>query len=370
MSKFTISRDWFRNGINCLTAVAVTISWTVLIVAFPGCEKDPAIDHLSFETTPYELTRLEGMPPMPIPPSNPMTVEGVNLGKKLFYDPILSGDNTQSCASCHRQSAAFVDPEMQFSVGIDGLPGLRNTMTLINVGYGSRFFWDGRASSLEELIRMPIEDELEMHEDLSNAIRELQANSEYPVLFRAAFGDEEINVDRLSMAMAQFLRTLVGGNQAINGPAGQFFRDDKAERGYRVFIDEEKGDCFHCHEVTILNSTFGFENNGLNDPEDLGLFEVTGNPADKGKFKVPSLYHLNLTAPYMHDGRFNTLEEVIEHYDTGFVFSQTLNANLKKHTLNGKPVPRKWTTGDKEDLIYFLEQLRDERFLTNPEFRP
>jgi cytochrome c peroxidase len=371
MLKFTINRDWFRNGNNRLTIVTMMVAAMVIVASFSGCQKDPIIgDTQPFQTTPYELKRLDGMPPMPIPADNPLTVEGVELGKKLFYDPILSGDNTQSCASCHQQDAAFVDKDKRFSIGIDGKPGSRNSMPLMNVGYGSRFFWDGRAESLEDLIRIPIEDELEMHEDLSNAIAELNNSAEYRSLFKSAFGDETITVDHLSKAVAQFLRTLVGGSQVINGPAGQFFRDERAERGYRVFIDEEKGDCFHCHEVTVLNSTFGFENNGLADPNDLGLFEATGNPADKGKFKVPSLYHLNLTAPYMHDGRFNTLEEVIEHYDTGFVFSETLNANLKKHTLNGKPVPRKWTEQEKADLIYFLEQLRDERFLTNPEFQP
>ena len=347
---------------------------TLNIVLLANCKVDPKksdIPDIINQTTPYEVRLPSYFPPMPTIPSNPLTVEGIELGRRLFYDPILSGNNTQSCASCHQQQSAFVDANNQFSKGIDGFDGFRNSMPLFNLAWATRFNWDGRFNSLEAQVPNPIFLSFEMHEDLANAINELQMDKRYPVLFKKAFGTNEINVDRISKSISQFMRTIVSHNPKIVPGIGEQIRTPQESRGFRVFLDENKGDCFHCHEVNVFASNFKFVNNGLNENPrlDAGLFDQTGNSNDIGKFKTPSLLNLQYTAPYMHDGRFKTLEEVLEFYDTGFHDSPTLDPNLKKHLgTDGKPKPRNWTNQDKADLLAFLKSLSDTALLTNPNY--
>lgn len=344
-----------------------------LIFYFESCKPDDDPQKV-YNPTPYEVTIPAFFPPFPVNPDNELTVQGVALGKRLFYDKILSGDNTQACATCHQQEANFVDKDTRFSEGIDGTLGKRNAMPLSNLAYGDGFFWDGRAATIEEQVLMPIQDVTEMHETLPNAISELQSHSEYPDLFFEAFGSDQITEEMLSKALAQFMRSIISYSfKLAPGGTGRQYRDAQQERGFMVYLDEEKGDCFHCHTVTLMNTDFRFANNGVNDAnaEDLGLYGVTNDPLDRNKFKTPSLLNIKYTAPYMHDGRFNTLEDVINFYDTGFHVTPTLDPNIRKHAdQDGKPVPRKWTEQDKKDLIYFLESLVDEDLLTNPAYAP
>lgn len=354
----------------------------VVLFAQVACKPDPegpeAPGPSGHNPTPYTLEIPPNFPPMPIPADNPITVEGVQLGRHLFYEKRLSGNNTMSCATCHLQTHAFADPATT-SVGIDGIAGTRNSMALINLGWEQRFFWDGRAMSLEEQIFFPVRDPIEMHETWPNAVAKLQADPAYVSLFGAAFGTTTIDSVLTSKAMAQFLRTLISGNSKF----------DKWSRGEVALTPEEQGgfmltlleggdpavfpggqfgaDCFHCHPHGGGRFTDGLmRNNGLDFEEDwtdLGLAGITGLPQDRAKFKTPTLRNVALTAPYMHDGRFQTLEEVIEHYNSGGKPSPTVDPNMK-YTQGGLVL----TPEKKAQLVAFLNTLTDWDFVNDARF--
>lgn len=313
--------------------------------------------------TPYTLVIPQGLPTMAIPDNNPMTYEGIALGKKLFYDPILSGDNTQSCASCHLQINGFTDPN-QFSTGIDGVQGNRNAMPLINLGWQTKFFWDGGANGLESQVLGPITNPIEMHEDLANAIAELSADADYPSLFKAAFGTEEITSQSIMRAIAQFERTLISGNSKYDKyMRGEVQLTQQELDGMNLFSDMDKGDCVHCHVMGSTFSDFEFRNTGLDSIyADAGRYIITLNENDRGKFKTPSLRNIELTAPYMHDGRFQTLLECVQHYNTGFHYSQNLDPNLFFATKG------RMTIQEMEAIVAFMKTLTDTEFITNPAF--
>lgn len=341
-----------------------------LVFTLVSCEKDYSFDNPTVTCgTPMEVKLASQMPPMPIPQDNPLTVEGVELGRHLFYEKMLSGDNTQACAGCHLQSNAFTDVD-KFSVGIDGFAGTRNAMPIANLAWSPKLFWDGKANSLEELVLFPIQSEVEMHESVFRAAKKLQETEKYPAMFQDAFCDSTVTVENMSKALAQFMRTIISYNYRILPAIGKDFRNEIQKKGLEVFQDETKGDCFHCHTLTTFSTSFQFANNGLNEDiaSDPGLYAQTGNPVDMGKFKIPSLLNLRHTAPYMHDGRFETLREVVDFYDTGFHVSSTLAIDLSKHTKDGKPVARNWTEEDKQNLVIFLMTLDDPELLTNPDW--
>ncbi len=303
-------------------------------------------------------------------PTNPQSVEGVALGRKLFFDPILSADGTQACASCHNPQNAFSD-ERRFSVGIDGSIGTRNSMPLHNLAwnYNQKFFWDGRAITIEEQIFGPVTNPIEMKNTWPNAVASLQNQTTYPELFREAFGTTTIDSVLVSKAIAQFLRTLISANSRFDRHLmGENILTPQELNGIDVFMNESKGDCFHCHgnPFNPLWTDNTFHNNGLDETfSDLGLGNVSGDPRDNGKFKAPSLRNLAFTAPYMHDGRFETLEEVINHYSEGLVFSETIDPLMKTIAQGGVQL----TESDKADLKAFLLSLSDSGFINNPDFQ-
>lgn len=305
-----------------------------------------------------------------IPNNNPLTEEGIALGKKLFFEKRLSGDNTQSCASCHIPSKAFTD-ETRFSDGIDGNFGTRNSMPLFNLAwnFSDRFFWDGKALSLERQALDPVRNPIEMHADWKNVAEKLQQDSQYPELFFHAFGTRDIDSVLVTKAIAQFERTLISGNSKFDQYLlGNTTLSEEELNGFNVFMDETKGDCFHCHgsNNNPLWTDNVFHNNGLDATfSDLGLGKVTGDPADNGKFRSPSLRNLAFTAPYMHDGRFATLEEVINHYSEGLKNSATIDPLMKKVSQGGVQL----STKDKADLKAFLLTLSDNDFISNPNFQ-
>jgi cytochrome c peroxidase len=305
-----------------------------------------------------------------IPFNNPQTVEGISLGKKLFFDPILSADNTQSCATCHDPKFAFAE-KLQFSEGIDGFFGNRNSMPLFNMAWNfdEKFFWDGRSNSLEKQAIEPVRNPIEMHNTWVNAMGALQNNSEYPALFKAAFGTQKIDSVLVTKAIAQFERTLISSNSKFDKHLlGTAALTSSELNGFNVFMDETKGDCFHCHgsDKNPLWTDNAFHNNGLDAlPLDIGLAKVTGDPSDNGKFKSPSLRNLAFTAPYMHDGRFTTLEQVINHYSEGLKASPTIDPLMKKVSAGGVQL----TAQEKADLKAFLLSLSDHEFINNPSFR-
>ncbi len=354
--------------VNQRNFIYLVIIFTGGIISFSSCAKDPDLD-LPIRScgTPYSVEIPAGTPPMPIPDDNPMTVEGIELGRHLFYEKMLSGDSTQACAGCHLQSKAFADVN-KFSIGIDGFAGTRNAMPIANLGWSEKFFWDGKANSLEELVLFPIQSEVEMHESVFRAVNKLQKSEKYPRMFFQAFCDSAITVETMSKAIAQFMRSIVSFNYRSNPVLGKDFRNSIQQQGLDVFEDETKGDCFHCHTLTTFTTTFDFANNGLNeDPSlDPGLATQTGDPNDVGKFKIPSLLNLRHTAPYMHDGRFQTIREVVDFYDTGFHVSPTVSIDISKHAKDGKPVPRLWTEQEKLALIAFLNTLEDTALINNP----
>ena len=322
---------------------------------------------LSLEVPELFLQRL--LPPV-IPSDNPQTVEGVALGKKLFFDPILSGDNTLACAGCHSPANAFSDAR-QFSIGIDGTPGRRNSMPIQNLAWNfdEKFFWDGHAVTLESQILEPVVSPIEMHNTWPEAVASLQNSANYPVMFEQAFGTSNIDRTLVSKAIAQFLRTLISGNARFDRYSrGEIELTSSELNGLAVFLDENKGDCFHCHgnPNNPLWTDNIFHNNGLDEVfTDRGLGEVTGDPRDFGLFRTPSLRNLAYTAPYMHDGRFETIDEVINHYSEGLVFSETIDPLMKAVDEGGVQL----SDEDKADLKAFLLTLSEPGFTTNPDFQ-
>jgi cytochrome c peroxidase len=315
--------------------------------------------------TPLVIKLPKNLPPITFPLDNPTTVEGVALGRQLFYEPMLSADNTQSCGSCHAQAFGFSDNGRRFSIGIDNQIGTMNAMAIMNLAWTNDFFWDGRTQGIENQAREPVKNPVEMHETWPNVVSKLQATATYPALFKKAFGSTLITEDLAVKAIAQFERTLISGNTDYD----KFQRGEPnnlsaaAYRGMFIFFDE-RGDCFHCHTIDLLTD-YDFHNNGLDaifDSTNIGRAGVTGRSSDTGKFKTPGLRNVALTAPYMHDGRFATLEEVIEHYNSGIKYSPTLDPKIKKP--NGLFL----TNQEKSDLLEFLRSLTDQEFIANPAF--
>jgi cytochrome c peroxidase len=332
----------------------------------PATPRTPLV---ASNATPYRFTFPRFFPQPALPPDNPMTEEGVELGRHLFHDPRLSVNNRQSCASCHQADAAFADAGQRFSVGAEGQPGTRNAMPLLNLAWKSSFFWDGRAPSLREQVLMPIQNPVEMHETLANVVAKLATAAEYPARFERAFGSREIAADRLARALEQFLLTQTAHDSKFDRALrGEAALTDEERRGFELFHTEYDprreqfgADCFHCHGGPLFQSQ-SFANNGLDATfSDPGRFAVTKQDGDQGKFAVPSLRNVALTAPYMHDGRFRTLEEAVAHYAGGVKRSATLDPNLAKHPDGGVPL----NAADQRALVAFLRTLTDERFAAN-----
>lgn len=308
-------------------------------------------------------------PQVKLPADNPLTQEGVALGRRLFHDARLSINGTQSCASCHDQAHAFADPR-PFSIGAKGRVGTRNAMPLFNLAWHQAFFWDGRAPTLRQQVLIPISDAHEMNETPQRVCDKLRADAACAEAFAKAFGSPGVTPERLALALEQFLLTLVSQNSRYDRAARKLAELTESEkRGLQLFVtefDPQRGlrgaDCFHCHGGTLFASQ-PFGNNGLLlKPDDVGQMAVTQNEADRGKFKVPSLRNIALTAPYMHDGRFTTLEQVVEHYSTGVRRGPTLDPNLAKHPEGGLQL----TAEEKADLVAFLKTLTDETFVETP----
>jgi cytochrome c peroxidase len=325
------------------------------------------------DTTPYQFPELKFFPEMPVTSANPVTVEGVALGKYLFYDPILSADSTLSCASCHKQEAAFSDSPKQFSNGRDTVLMQRNTMPLFNLAWYPALFWDGRATSIEEQVFHPVRAYNEMNLQWKTAAKKMEKSKFYKTLFARAFGKQKIDSVQIANAIAQFLRTLISYqskyDQVLSGKA--YFTKDEYD-GFVLMNDQTKGDCLHCHTTDggALGTTLVFSNNGLDavtdplDYKDKGRGSATGNIADNGKFMVPSLRNLLFTAPYMHDGRFKTLEEVIKFYTSGVKRCANLDSKMEYAHQGGTSL----TGEEKDKVIAFLKTLSDSSFVSDPAY--
>ena len=337
---------------------------TRVISATPDISRPSQVKplYLPEKFTPYRFTMSHTFPMPDLPRDNPLIEERVALGKALFNDTALSQDGTISCASCHQSDSAFTDPK-RFSVGIGGQVGKRNSMPLFNLAWKNRFFWDGRAPSLRAQVLMPIVDHTEMNENPSHLVAKLSTLGLYPPLFSSAFGGPEITMEKISLALEQYLLALTSYDSKFDRAiAGKAVLTESEKRGFELFMTEYEprtgnfgADCFHCHGGSLF-SDHQFHNNGLLS-DDLGLATITGLDSDAGKFSTPSLRNIALTAPYMHDGRFATLEEVIEHYSNGISRSPTLDPNLAKHPDRGLNL----TKDDKAALTAFLRTLTEEK---------
>lgn len=350
----------------------------ILILGFSiaSCDDDPVFDpgdlsDIPYHPTPFTLERPQGYPQLEIPADNPLTTEGIKLGRMLFYDPILSADSTMSCGSCHHQGSSFTD-NLGVSTGVDGLAGHRSAMSLIDIAYHyTGFFWDGRVESLEEQALFPVEDPIELHESWPNVERKLQQHPAYPEEFRKAFGihhTSDITRELAAKALAQFERTLVSSGQSKfdRYGRGEIFLSDSEQNGYDMFFDFNgdlpDAECAHCHAQPLFTTT-EYLNNGIEpigsvlEFPDMGRGMITGIEFDNGKFKVPTLRNIEFTAPYMHDGRFATLEEVIDHYASG---------GHRQSNTSGFIYDLKLTQQQKQDLLAFLLTLSDTTFLQNP----
>jgi len=304
------------------------------------------------------------------PRDNPLTDGGATLGRVLFYDTRLSGNNTVACGSCHAQARAFADPE-RASRGFTGGRTDRHAMNLGNLRYHprGRFFWDERGGNLEEMVLLPIENSLEMGQPITNLPKALAEDRDYPALFNAAFGSPEITKDRIARALAQFVRSLVSyqskydtGRAAVQSNAEDFANFTLQEnRGKALFMRN----CAICHLPNNQEAHFIMTapaNTGLDaDPRlsDGGVGDITLNPAELGLFKSPSLRNADVTGPYMHDGRFDTLEAVIDHYSGGGKTHP--NKDVRMQPLN-------FTLSERAALVAFLKTLTDQSFLTDPKF--
>lgn len=295
-------------------------------------------------------------PPLPTPPDNPQTPEKVALGRRLFFDPLLSRNRDVACGSCHLQRHAFADPR-RLSEGTLGRLGTRNAPGLFNLAYTPSYFWDGGVDTLERQAIAPIKDEREMDLPFAEAVARVAASPLYPPLFAAAFGRAP-DGDTLTKALASFVRSLVSGGSAWDhhrrGKAGAL--SAAATRGAALFFGE-RGGCAHCHDGPFFTN-HRFANNGTYiEGGDVGRQRVTQRSFDLGHFRVPSLRNVAVTAPYMHDGSLATLADVIDHYDRGGGGHPSTDPSLR---------PLHLSQGEKDDLVAFLEALTDEPFLIDP----
>lgn len=299
------------------------------------------------------------------PNNNRVTDAGATLGRVLFYDTQLSANNTISCASCHNQADGFSDPNT-FSIGFQGEFTARNSMGLANAKYyrNGRFFWDERASSLEEQVLLPIQDAVEMGLTLEELETKLQDDDYYQILFRNAFGSETVTRERIALALAQFVRSMVSfqsrydvGLAQTNNPNANFPNFTASENTGKNLFFSNRTRCSDCHDT---NAFVGDEarNNGLDAV-------VTDEGVNRGEFKTPSLRNIELTGPFMHDGRFSSLAQVIEHYNSGVRNSNNLDNRLR----NGGGVRRlNLSNNEKQALVDFLLTLTDETFINDEKF--
>lgn len=323
--------------------------------------------------TPYPFPEMMYFPKVPEFSSNPVTIEGAELGRYLFYDPILSSDSTISCSSCHNQKTAFSNSPNRFSVGVNGGKTDRNVMPLFNLIWHSSYFFDGRASTLEDQISHPIKAENEMNMQWDLILKRLNSNKFYLNKFKSVYATKKIDSVDVKNVLAQFLRTLLSYQSKFDKIIAKKDKFTKEEfNGFGLVSNQNKGDCLHCHpsDGHGLMTTLKFSNNGLDsiynadDYKDKGRGEVTGIKSDNGKFKIPSLRNIALTAPYMHDGRFKTLNEVLDFYSTGVHMSANIDSKMGYAYQGGV----KLTKEEKKDIIAFLNTLTDSVFINKKEY--
>ncbi|GAB4138144.1 MAG: cytochrome c peroxidase [Bacteroidia bacterium] len=363
---------------------ALVLIILILPVFFLACNKDMDIavqeKHMPvLPETPYDYEAAVQYPAWfldqqlsfinSFPNPNPVTDWGATLGRVLFYDTYLSRNNAVSCGSCHTQSHGFSDPN-RFSKGLYGGHTSRNSMAIVNPRFSFRFFWDQRANGLENQSMMPILNTVEMDMDTVLLPAKLAALSYYPDLFQKAFGSSVVTNDRIAKALAQFMKSITSWNTPFDvAYQNNYSSFSQLERDGKDYFFSGQFNCNHCHTTRNFYNTQSM-NNGLDSVyTDLGVEGISGDPNDHGKFKVPSLRNVAVTAPYMHDGRFATLEEVVEHYNSGIRANLNLDDRLTvEGTIGGTPKRYNMTAYEKAALVAFLKTLTDANLLQDPKY--
>ena len=334
---------------------------------FFSCGEDKDLEPIPFQTTPLEVNVPSNFPSMTYAINeNPPTAEGFELGRRLFYEGRLSSDNVISCGFCHIQLFAFTHNDHFVSHGADGAIGTRNAPPVQNMAFMNDFNWDGAAATLDLQPIIPITGEAEMNTTFTDIIAKLKAHPEYPTLFANAFEDGEINSENILRALSQFQVMMISAeskyDKVVRGEGNVSFTSIEIQ-GQTIFNNK----CASCHSGELFTDE-SYRNNGLPvDPQynDIGRERVTGIIEDRHKFKVPSLRNIEFTAPYMHDGRFASLEDVLEHYNSGVVNEGTLDPSLIQNNGSlGIPL----TTDEKTALIAFLKTLSDPNFIFDTRF--
>jgi cytochrome c peroxidase len=371
------------------TPIIYLIASLMVIIAVYSCSKSDSEDtesilgnYLILPNSPYNYSN----PDLPAffddffvqvmdntPSSNPVTDWGATLGRVLFYDKQMSINNKIACSSCHMQEFGFSDTAV-LSSGFEGGKTGRHSMGLTNARYyvENRFFWDERAATLEDQVLMPIQDPVEMGMHLDTLVKRLESTEYYPILFNNAFGSNEISKDRISKALAQFVRSMVSytspfdeGRQLVTSVDSTFPNFTVAEnRGKSVFFGRPKLNCAGCHTSDVIVGDVA-RNNGL-VTNDLGVGGVNGNTNMNYTFKTPSLKNIAVRAPFMHDGRFSSLSEVIEHYSSGIEPVPNLDPHFKGP--GGEVFQFDFSEGEKSDLLAFLKTLTDVKMLNDVKF--
>lgn len=329
-----------------------------LLLSISGCRK-PVVDAIETPVL-YDLKIPAGFPAPPLDEDNPLTVESVELGRKMFFDKRFSRDGTVSCATCHIASSGLAD-NLVVSLGVDGALGERNAPTLANIVYQDRYFYDGGVPTLELQILAPIHNELEMDFKILDLVDLLNKDEELVALSKKVYGRDKIDPFVITRAISNYERIMISGNSAYDR---YFYQGDvnalseQEIRGMNLFNSEEL-QCATCHSGFNFTDN-DYHNIGLYEEyEDSGRERISFDANDAGKFKVPTLRNIGLTAPYMHDGSIATLEEVVDFLDTGGL------AHPNKSDLI---VPLNLTSDEKEDLLAFLNSLTDIDFVNNPAF--
>ncbi len=334
-----------------------------VLLLFVSCSSDKEAE---YQNIPINYQIPSNFPPLAYTMEyNPLTEKGFELGKKIFYDGRLASDGVVACGFCHIQENAFTHHGHTFSHGVGEGIGTRNAPPIQNMAYQTQFFWDGAANHIELLSMNPISNEVEMNGNIGTIITMMQNDSEYKKLYQQAFENGAINSENMLKALAQFMTMLTSSNSRFDkyrrNESGGLLTSEELE-GYALFNQK----CARCHATDIFTDN-SFRNNGLSiNPQiqDNGRYHVTELEEDRYKFKVPSLRNIEKTAPYMHDGRFFTLEAVLDHYANGVANTQNLDTSLNQNGVLGIPL----TTDEKVKIIAFLKTLTDNEFLTNTRF--
>lgn len=346
---------------------AVLISSSVLIFGLTSCKVDPKINQ-PLPLNDLAITVPEGWPqPVYTFSNNPVSKETFALGRALFYENLLSRDNSISCGSCHQNFVAFANSDHQFSHGIPDAQGndqlgIRNSPGLFNLAWHPAFMHDGGVNHIEIQPLAPITNPIEMGEEINNVLAKLSASTKYKGMFKAAYGTEEVTTQRMFRAMAQFMGLMYSDNSKYDyykRNENNVHLSEGEQRGYNLFLAK----CNTCHKEPLF-SDFKYRNNGLQiNPllKDSGRAHITGEPSDLYKYKTPSLRNVALTYPYMHDGSLGTLEKCLDHYTNGIINTVNLDPQLQSGI--------QMTADEKKDIIAFLNTLTDYKFINDARFK-